>query len=82
MVNRQRVPKYYYASRTRYFYLHFGTFGLLSANLAWGLGRILSHLKIIVGKSATVGAKLEWIDIWTNFCSPLAINERGKNRDA
>jgi N-acetylglucosaminyl-diphospho-decaprenol L-rhamnosyltransferase len=82
MVNRQRVPKYYYSSRTRYFYQHFGIFGLLSANLAWGLGRILSHLKIIVGKSATVGAKLEWIDIWTNFCSPLAINERVKNRDA
>jgi len=34
-------PRYWYESRRRYFVKHFGRMGLLAADVAWGLGRMV-----------------------------------------
>jgi len=69
---RKRLPKYYYESRTRYYYHRGGRFYLLMANLAWSTGRILCKLKTLTGREDGSAIESEWRDTWTNFSSPLA----------
>jgi len=38
-------PRYWYESRRRYFVKHFGVIGLLAADVAWGLGRVVGTLR-------------------------------------
>ncbi len=38
-LRRERKPRYYYVSRSRYFAKHTGTVGLWAANIAWTTGR-------------------------------------------
>lgn len=68
---RKRLPKYYYASRTRLLYQAHGYAGLLAANLLWHLGRGVAQLRRLVGKPATPAMAYEWRDIWTNVLTPL-----------
>jgi len=49
-MERKRVPRYYYVSRTRYFYLSYGWLGLMLANLFWSLGRSISKIRELVGQ--------------------------------
>jgi hypothetical protein len=46
---RQRLPRYYYASRARYFRKNFGWSGWLAANLLWTAGRGVSWLRETLG---------------------------------
>ncbi|MFK7943594.1 MAG: glycosyltransferase family 2 protein [Paracoccaceae bacterium] len=71
---RERLPAYYYASRTRFFYQSRGRLGLLAANLAWHLGRLIARSRVLVGREVPQMAKAEARDIWTNFLRPLGPN--------
>jgi GT2 family glycosyltransferase len=78
---RARLPAYYYASRTRFFYRAHGWVGLLAANFAWIAGRSIARLRMLAGKPVPQATKGEVRDIWTNFFTPLgprhAPGERG-----
>lgn len=68
---RQRVPKYYYESRTRYYYKYYGRMGLLCANILWSIGYLISVCRVVLNKNykSNVCDK-QWIDIWVNFTRP------------
>ena len=68
---RKRLPKYYYASRTRLLYQAHGWVGLIAANLSWHLGRGIAMLRVLAGKPVPRANAKEWRDIWTNALSPL-----------
>jgi len=67
---RKRLPKYYYESRTKYYYKCFGHIGLLYANLCWCTGRAIALAREIVGNKRPHCCEKEWLDIWTNFFNP------------
>lgn len=61
---RQRLPRYYYASRARYYRKNFGFGGWLAANLLWTAGRAVSWLR------ETLGAKQRHTvdhQLWDNW---------------
>ncbi|AQQ66291.1 hypothetical protein Mag101_00470 [Microbulbifer agarilyticus] len=64
---KKRIPAYFYQSRTRYFTLLGGKTRLISANLAWYLGRAIRLLKCLRGKTAGSRIPGEWRDIWKDF---------------
>jgi GT2 family glycosyltransferase len=68
---KKRVPRYFYESRTRYFYQTGGWLGLTSANLLWWLGRIVSGTRQLLGRSDKAAIEGQWLDIWTNWLNPL-----------
>ena len=68
---RKRLPKYYYASRTRYFYKFYGRFGLLAANLLWTCGWLIAMLRAIFGHPASHISERKVWDIWMNWWNPL-----------
>lgn len=71
MAARKRQPRYYYESRTRYFFSVFGHLGLLFANIMWTLGWLFACVRACVQPSFKVPAcKLEYKDIWINFLRP------------
>ncbi|WP_234999524.1 glycosyltransferase family 2 protein [Roseovarius albus] len=76
---RKRLPRYYYASRTRMLYQFYGWFGLVTANLCWCFGRVVARLRLLVGKSIPQSNRSEWRDIWTNVFSPLGNNYAKKD---
>lgn len=70
---RKRLPRYFFESRTRYFYSLYGWWGLLGANVAWMLGAAFSKIRdmFTVGSHGII-AKAQWRDIWVNFTKPLS----------
>ena len=68
---RKRMPAYYYASRTRFFYQAHGTVGLLLANLAWHVGHGIAQVRCLFGKRINPACEAEGRDIWTNVKLPL-----------
>lgn len=68
---KKRVSKYFYESRTRYFYQTYGWLGLTSANLLWLAGRIVSGMRQLLGRSDKAVSEMKWLDIWTNWLAPL-----------
>jgi len=68
---KQKLPKYYYESRTRYFYQTYGWLGLTSANLLWWLGRVVSGVRQLLGRSDKAAIEGKWLDIWINWLHPL-----------
>lgn len=70
---RKRLPRYFYESRTRYFYKLYGRAGLLRANLWWTLGWTISSLRTLMQKHyRSPVCQDQWRDIWINFWSPMA----------
>ena len=69
---RRRPPAYYYKSRSRYFRLAYGPFGLLLANLGWMLGHCFARLHEWTGRKRPHVCEREATDIWMNFRTPLA----------
>jgi GT2 family glycosyltransferase len=59
-----RRPRYFYASRARYFRKHFGASGLLAANLAWSAGRVVSLLRETFGAKRRHCVDRELLDRW------------------
>jgi N-acetylglucosaminyl-diphospho-decaprenol L-rhamnosyltransferase len=70
---RKKLPRYFYESRTRYFYLLYGYWGLILANIAWSLGAAISGLREKLSKDYQSNtAERQWRDTWINFTKPLA----------
>lgn len=76
---RKRLPRYYYASRTRMFRQFYGWAGLLLANLAWTAGRGLALARRLFGKPVPRTNAHEARDIWTNFLTPLGDSHAPKD---
>ncbi|MBI5658497.1 MAG: glycosyltransferase family 2 protein [Nitrosomonadales bacterium] len=68
---KKRVPRYFYESRTRYYYQASGWFGMMSANLLWWAGRSVSGIRQLLGRSDKGAIEGQWLDIWTNWHNPL-----------
>ena len=70
---KKRLPRYFYESRTRYYYKYFGRSGLLAANLFWHLGWLIARLRKLVNSDYQSNiCDSQWRDIWTNFRNPTA----------
>jgi len=71
ILERKRQARYFYESRTRYFYLLFGHSGILAANLCWTLGWIVAQVRSAIEKQfENPACKRQWSDIWINFFNP------------
>jgi len=68
---RERKPRYYYVSRSRYFAKHLGDVGLWAANIAWTLGAVLAAARSFVGGRSSNTCDGEFADIWTNAWAPV-----------
>lgn len=68
---KKRLPRYYYEARTRYFYKLYGWMGLISANLFWWLGRIVSLIRQLLGRKDKAVVNKKWRDNWINSFNPL-----------
>lgn len=70
---RKRLPRYFYESRTRYFYKLYGRMGLLAANACWTFGWAISSVRALLQKRYESRAcKAQWRDTWINFWTPMA----------
>ncbi|MEL6643269.1 MAG: glycosyltransferase family 2 protein [Pseudomonadota bacterium] len=69
---KKRMPRYYYLSRTRFFYQAYGRAGLLAANTAWYVGRALAQFRRLAGQIVHPMCEREASDIWIGASSPLA----------
>jgi N-acetylglucosaminyl-diphospho-decaprenol L-rhamnosyltransferase len=63
---RQRPPRYFYASRARYFRKGYGVVGFWMANALWQVGRSVSLGRELVRHEAPASRKKEWLDNWTD----------------
>lgn len=70
---RAELPRYYYASRSRFLYQACGQMGLLAANLGWHLGFGLKQLTRLLGRQVPPMPAREGRNIWTNFSAPLSL---------
>ncbi|MFV8782802.1 glycosyltransferase family 2 protein [Microbulbifer sp. SA54] len=64
LAQRNRLPRYFYESRARYFSILGGKPKLIAANIAWIFGRIIRTVKLIKGFGALTSIPSEWKDIW------------------
>ncbi len=67
---KRRLPPYFYQSRTRLFFQLYGWWGLTAANLLWWLGRMISKMRQMLGRSDKAAIDRQWLDIWTNWRTP------------
>ncbi len=69
---RRRVPRYYFAARSRYFAKHYGGVGgVVLANAAWLAGRAISFARELIGTKPRHTAERHARDIWTRWAKPL-----------
>lgn len=68
---RKRPPRYWYASRNRYYAKYYGRPGLWLANFCCCAGRLISLAREIVRLKQPHTYRLQWLDIWTNALRPL-----------
>ncbi|TVZ41294.1 hypothetical protein P886_0638 [Alteromonadaceae bacterium 2753L.S.0a.02] len=68
---KKRLPKYYYASRARFFAKHYGIVGLGLANMLWYVGRCISKSRELLGRQYVTACEKQYRDIWTRFSMPL-----------
>jgi len=79
---RKRLPRYYYESRTRFFYQVYGRLGLLMANIFWTLGFAVSLFRRLLSSTFKSNvSECQWRDIWTNFPNPLNAYTHPDNYD-
>ena len=70
-VQKKRLPRYYYESRTLYFYQTYGWLGLTVVNLLWEAGRLISKTRQVLGRADKAAIEFQWLDIWSNWLAPL-----------
>ena len=79
---RKKLPRYFYESRTRFFYLLYGYWGLILANIAWSVGAAISGLREKLSKHYQSNtAEGQWRDTWINFTNPLKAYIHPKDYD-
>jgi N-acetylglucosaminyl-diphospho-decaprenol L-rhamnosyltransferase len=66
MAARRRPPRYFYASRARYFRKGYGLLGLWAANACWHVGRSVSLGRELLGHKTPHTCDKEWLDNWTD----------------
>ncbi len=66
----KRLPRYYYASRSRLYFLLYGRTGLTLANILWWLGASLRILRNVIERRNPSFPEKKWLDIWTNWRHP------------
>ncbi len=72
LAKRDRVPRYYYESRSRYFAKFYGgRMGVLITNLCWLLGRCVSVIREIAGTKQPHICDNEASDNWINWQQPM-----------
>ncbi len=72
MSAKKRLPRYFYESRSYYYYRHFGRSGLLAANILWNVGWMIASLRSLLDrKFNSPVASMQWHDIWINFLDPV-----------
>lgn len=79
---RERLPRYYYESRSRYYYIQSSHAGLTAANLLWLIGRSISKAREWVGRYDRHVCRSQWRDIWINWLDPMrpyTIKDEGEN---
>ncbi len=76
MAAKKRLPRYYYASRSRFYYLLYGRTGLTLANVLWGVGVVLRKLRDVIERRESSLPDKKWLDIWTNWWHPGGDTER------
>ena len=70
---KKRLPRYFYESRTRYYFKHFGYSGLFAANMFWHLGWLIAMVRKLTSRRYQSNiCEKQWRDIWTNFLNPTA----------
>ena len=70
---KKRLPRYFYESRTRYYFKHFGRFGLFAANIFWHLGWLVAMARKLACRDYKPNVcEKQGRDIWTNFFNPTA----------
>jgi GT2 family glycosyltransferase len=79
IATRKRPPRYFYASRTRYFKKFYGGLGLACANLLWYLGRLVSWPRELIRNKAPHLCQREARDIWIAFLEPVQGPRKGGN---
>lgn len=67
----RRAARYFYEARSRYFAKHHGMVGLLTANLLWTTGRVISWSREVVQRRPRQVRDHEVVDIWINVLDPL-----------
>ncbi len=67
---KKRLPRYYYASRTRFYFLLYGHAGLILANILWLCGAAIGKMRDMIGKRTHSFPEKKWLDIWTNWSQP------------
>ena len=70
---RKRLPRYWYASRARYYAKFYGRSGLWLANGLWLVGRGISWLREVAERRSTHIPEKQFADIWTNWRDPLKL---------
>jgi len=71
IAERKRPPRYFYASRARYYKKFYGAPGLFLTNLLWYLGRSVSLLRELVRNKSPHLCQREASDIWIAFGAPV-----------
>lgn len=79
---RKRPPKYWYASRNRYYAKFYGRLGLWFANLCWYAGRLISLAREILRLKQPHTYNGQWRDIWTNALDPLCQSTPSETKDS
>jgi len=70
---KKRLPRYFYESRARYYFKHFGYSGLFAANMFWHLGWFIAMARKLTSRRYQSNiCEKQWRDIWTNFLNPTA----------
>lgn len=68
---RNRLPAYFWRSRTRFLRQAHGWSGPLRGNLSWCLGRAIAWSRLLTGRARPKAHQCEWRDIWVGFATPL-----------
>ncbi|MEM7229761.1 MAG: glycosyltransferase, partial [Planctomycetota bacterium] len=69
---RQRIPGYYFESRSRYFAKYYGgAAGVLLTNAMWSCGRAISALRELIGNKKPHTSLREARDNWINWLRPF-----------
>jgi N-acetylglucosaminyl-diphospho-decaprenol L-rhamnosyltransferase len=69
-IERRRLPRYFYESRSRFLFQSYGRGGLLLANLLWLTGRGIAHSRRLFRLPVPRANDKEFLDLWIKVLRP------------